>query len=348
MLDAGAHAHYRRPFLAVGAHAMRLRQIVVAASLAACAHAASAFGGLFVFGDSLSDSGNDAILVGSNPSQVITGNTYIPSQPYASGQFTNGNVWAVDLAQLLGLAPYAAPSLAGGGDFAFGGARVATDGSGLPPSLTTQVGQFLGAVSGVAPSNALYVIAGGGNDARAALGAIAGGADPSTVIGAAAAAYAAATGSLIDELQAAGAQRIVVWDVPDVGKVPSVTALGPSASFLGTLLASSMNTALDARLAIETPGVSLFDIFGLQDELIADPGAFGLVNATDACGAPSNACDPATALFWDGLHPTDTGHDLIAAAIAAQVPEPSQVALMFSGLALLGWRLRRARVALAG
>jgi outer membrane lipase/esterase len=327
---------------------MRLRQIVVAASLAACAHAAAAFGGLFVFGDSLSDSGNDAILIGSNPSQVITGNTYIPDQPYASGQFTNGNVWVHDLASFLGLAPYAAPSLASGGDFAFGGARVATDGSGLPPSLTMQVGQFLGATSGVAPSNALYVIAGGGNDADAALHAIAGGGNPTAVIGATAAAYAAATGNLIDELQAAGAQRIVVWDVPDVGKVPSVTALGPSASFLGTLLASTMNAALDARLALETPGVSLFDIFGLQDALIADPGAFGLVNVTDACGAPSNACDPATALYWDGLHPTATAHELIAGAIAAQVPEPSQVALMLAGLGLLGWRLARARVRVSG
>jgi outer membrane lipase/esterase len=325
---------------------MRLRQIVVAASLAACAHAASAFGGLFVFGDSLSDSGNDAILVGSNPGQVITGNTYIPGQPYASGQFTNGNVGVVDLAHLLGLAPYGLPSLAGGGDFAFGGARVADDSSGIP-SLTDQVGQFLTATHGVAPSNALYIIAGGGNDARAALDAIQGGGNPATVIPGAAAAYAAATGNLIDELQAAGAQRIVVWDVPDIGKAPAVTAFGPSASFLGTLLASSMNTALDARLAIETPGVSLFDIFGLQDAIIADPGAFGLMNVTDACGAPSNQaipalhCDPATAFFWDGIHPTATVHELFADALAAQVPEPSQVALVLSGLALLGWRLRR-------
>ena len=74
----------------------RLRQLVVAASLAALSHAASAaFGGLFVFGDSLSDSGNDALAIGVDAAQVITGNTYIPNKPYASGQFSNGNVWVL-------------------------------------------------------------------------------------------------------------------------------------------------------------------------------------------------------------------------------------------------------------
>ena len=322
----------------------RLRQFVVAAALAACSSAASAaFGGLFVFGDSLSDSGNIALAIGANPAQVITGNSYIPDQPYASGQFTNGNVWVRDLASLMGLTPFGAPSLAGGGDFAFGGARVATDGAGLPPSVSAQVGQFLTHTGGVAPSNALYVIDGGGNDARDVLDAIAHGADPATAIPLAASAYATATGHLIDELQAAGAQRIIVWDVPDVGKVPSVTALGPGASFLATALASAMNSALVARLAIETPGVSLFDMFGLQDAVISNPGAFGLVNVTDACGAPSNHCDAATALYWDGLHPTATVHALIAGQIAAQIPEPSEFALMLSGLALLGWRVRRKR-----
>jgi len=171
-----------------------LRQLVVAASLAALSHASVAFGGLFVFGDSLSDSGNDALAIGANAAQVITGNTYIPSQPYASGQFTNGDVWVKDFAALIGLAPFGQPSLAGGGNFAFGGARVATDGPGLAPSLAAQTGMFLSARSGVAPSDALYVLEGGGNDARDALVAAAGSLDPASVIGAAALSFAASTG----------------------------------------------------------------------------------------------------------------------------------------------------------
>jgi len=327
----------------------RLRQLVVAASLAALSHAASAaFGGLFVFGDSLSDSGNDALAIGVDAAQVITGNTYIPNKPYASGQFSNGNVWVKDFATLIGLAPFGQPSLAGGGDFAFGGARVATDGAGLPPSLAMQETFFLGAVGGVAPSNALYFIAGGGNDAREALAAAA--ASPqnaAAIIASAAVAYATSTGTLIDQLQAAGAQRIVVWDVPDLGKAPAVTALGASASFLGTTLSATMNAALSARLSIEGPSVTLFDLFALQDAIVANPGAFGLTNATDACGAPSNACNPATALFWDGIHPTAAAHAVIAGQLALAVPEPAEYALIMSGLALVGWRARRMRASRA-
>jgi phospholipase/lecithinase/hemolysin len=324
----------------------RLRQLVVAASLAALSHAASAaFGGLFVFGDSLSDSGNDALVpaIGIDAAQVITGNTYIPNKPYASGQFSNGDVWVKDFATLIGLAPFGQPSLAGGGNFAFGGARVATDNASLPPSLLMQESFFLGAVGGVAPSNALYVIEGGGNDAREALATAASSANPGAIIAAAAASYAVSTGTLIDQLQAAGAQRIVVWDVPDLGKAPAVTALGAGASFLGTSLASAMNAALSARLSIEGPGVSLFDLFALQDAIIANPAAFGLSNVTDACGAPSNACNPATALFWDGIHPTAAAHAVIAGQLAAAVPEPAEYALIVSGLALVGWRARRLR-----
>ncbi len=209
---------------------LRLHRLIVAAALAVSSHAASAFTGLYVFGDSISDSGNLALAIGADPTQVITGNTYIPSKPYASGQFTNGDVWVKDFATLIGLTSFSQPSLAGGGDFAFGGARVATDGSGLPPSLASQEASFLSLAGGVAPSGTLFVIAGGGNDARDALLAASVSANPLSAIAAAAAAYATATGNLVDQLQAARAQRIVVWDVPDIGKAPAVTALGAGAS----------------------------------------------------------------------------------------------------------------------
>jgi outer membrane lipase/esterase len=311
-------------------------------ALASLPAAASPYSSMVVFGDSLSDAGNDALVpaIGINAGQVISGNIYIPSQAYASGTFSNGPVWATDVANALGLNPL--PSLAGGTNFAFGGARVATDGAALPPSLAAQQNAFLGASGGMASPNALYVIAGGGNDARDALAAAAGSADPNAVIAAAALAYATSTGALIDQLQAHGAQHIVVWDVPDLGKAPAVTALG--ASVLGTILASSMNSALAARIAIEDAGVSVFDIFGLEDSIVANPGVFGFVNVTSACGAPSNACDPATALFWDGIHPTAFGHMEIADAFLTStgaVPEPSTWAMLILGFAGVGFMAYR-------
>ena len=92
----------------------RLRKLVAAAVLATLATTASAVDGLVIFGDSLSDAGNAALFVGANPLQVVGGNTYIPSQPYASNQFTNGDVWAKTFASAIGLGPFAQPWLSGG------------------------------------------------------------------------------------------------------------------------------------------------------------------------------------------------------------------------------------------
>lgn len=307
-----------------------LATAALAASMSSAVLADSLYTGLFIFGDSLSDSGNIAALIGANPGQVISGNSYVPSQPYGSGTFSNGAVWVNSFAASIGLAASALPSLGGGGNFAFGGARTATDGSGLPPSLSAQAGQFLSAHGGVAPGGALYVVEGGGNDARDALAAAAASATPGAVILAAAATYAQNIGIIVDQLQAAGAQHIVVWDVPNLATAPAVTALGAGATFLGGQVSQAMNTALGVRLATE-PGVSIFDLYGLVNGVVANPGAFGIVNVTDACGAVAG-CVPGSYLFWDGIHPTSAGHQILASAMLSVVPEPAAAPLMLLGL----------------
>ena len=319
-----------------------LAATLACAGIAVASYAAPYDKAIF-FGDSLTDAGNLAITNGSNPGQVITGNTYIPSQPYASGQFTNADVWAATFAAALGLAPSGQPALTGGGNYAFGGARIATDGVGLPPSLAAQEAVFLLGHGGSAPAGALYVIEGGGNDARDAFAAAAAVMDPTAIIAAAANAYAQATGALVDQLQAAGAQHIAVWDVPNLGLAPAVTAFGAGASFLGTLISQAMNSALSTRLAAEA-GVTIFDVFGLQNQIVANPASFGLANVSDACGAIVG-CDPSTFLYWDGIHPTSAGHAILAQAMLAvvAVPEPAEVALMLAGLVLIGARTARLR-----
>jgi len=323
-----------------------VRALLATLSLVGATGTASAqFSQILFFGDSLTDPGNIALAIGSDPGQVITGNTYIPSRPYASGQFTNGNVWAKTFASALGLPLSGQSFQTGGGNYAFGGARVATDGSGLPPSLLTQEGLYLSSHGNSAPGSALFVIAGGGNDARDTLAAAASSMNPGGVIAAAAVTFAQSVGLLVDQLQAAGAQHIVVWDVPDLGLAPAVTALGAGPTFLGTQVSLAMNSALSTRLSGEA-GVSVFDLDGLQNKIVANPASFGLVNVTDACGAVAAppTCDPATALYWDGIHPTAAGHALLAQGmLVVAVPEPSELALMVSGLVVVAvWR-RRAR-----
>ena len=266
---------------------------IVALSLASVPAWAGIYSSMVVFGDSLSDSGNDAFLGAIKPAQVISGNTYIPGAAYASGTFSNGPVWASDAASALGLPLQ--PSLLGGTNFAFGGAT--TGGAGAIPNLIQQANIYLGLTGNVASPTALYVIEGGGSDARVA-------------------SCVANVGKIVGALQAAGAHHIVVWDTPNLGLAPAVRAGGLDTVTFATSLAQLMNAALTVQL-MGDPGVSIFDIFGLGTSIGANPAAFGLTNVTDACGAPSNGCDPATAEYWDGIHPTAAAHLLIADAFLA-------------------------------
>lgn len=298
---------------------------------------AHAYSALYVFGDSLSDTGNNALAIGTDPTQVITGNSYVPTFPYASGHYSNGAVWVQDFASRAGLS--ATPSLAGGGIYAFGGARTGLDGPGMSPSLETQTAMFLATLSGHAPSNGLYVVGGGGNDIRDALAAIALGANPLSTIASTATQYASDIHGIVDDLQAAGAHHIVVWNAPNLGLAPAVVAAGPTASTLGTALAMSMNTALALILAGEH-GVQLFDLFGTISGVVSDPAAFGLTNVSDACGALV-ACDPSAYLFWDGIHPTSAGHQILADAMFAQVPEPQSILFLMAALLALAFIAKR-------
>jgi outer membrane lipase/esterase len=316
----------------------------VAAATLASLPAQAGYQGLIIFGDSLSDSGNNALALAPNvtPAAGIVNNSFIPTFPYAAaapypfGVYSNGPVWATHFAGALGL--QAAPSLAGGGNFAFGGA--VTGGTvGFPFSLTDQLGQYLGATGGTAQADYLYVVAGGGNDARAALDAIA--ANPANalaIIAATAAAYASNIGRIVDDLQDAGAKNIVVWNTPNVGTAPAVLAQGAGAAALATGVAGVMNDALGARLAGEAE-VDIFDLFGAVAGIIAKPGAYGLSNVTDACIL--GACNAAEYLFWDGIHPSARGHQILANFLLAQVvPEPQTWLLLALGLAALAWSSR--------
>jgi len=309
------------------------------------------FSSLVIFGDSLSDSGNNAIalpalgLPGTTP-VPISGNTFIPTLPYASGVYTNDMVWAQTFASALGLS--AAPSLAGGTDFAFAGARTGPIDPALPqvstfpPSLLTQEAFFLGATGGVAPGSALYVVAGGGNNARDALGAIEANPTPGNIsqtIAATAASFAADIVANVSALEGAGAKNIVVWDVPDVGKAPAILADGLGASILGSTLAAAMNTALLGAIGGDS-NVKLFDLFGLVDSVVANPGAFGLTNVTDACAQFVN-CNPSQYFFWDGIHPTSAGQGILSQAMLRTIPEPATLALLAIALAGLGFSRRR-------
>ena len=323
--------------------------VVGAATFLPLTAGAAAFSNLFVFGDSLSDSGNNAAVLDATypyppgtlrTATPISSPTFIPELPYASNRYSNGPVWVEGLAAGLGLS--AQPSVLGGTNFAFGGARSGPLGSSFPYSLLDQTQLFLGATGGHAPSTALYVISGGGNDARDAFALAAGGGDPSMLINT----YAADIGSIITSLEMAGAHDILLLNVPDIGMTPAIQAYGSSAVALASGVAGAMNTALDTMLGTLSPsmthGIRLLDTYTLVDDIVADPAAFGMTDVTSACAA-SQACidNPDTTFFWDGIHPTTAGHAILARAALRTVPEPSTVLLVAIGVFALWSSVRR-------
>lgn len=316
----------------------RLAVALSAIGLCCVSARAGPYSNIFFFGDSVSDSGNAALAIGqaSGVPQAVSGNGYIPDLPYGpSGRFSNGPVWAEVFAARYGLS--ATPSLAGGTDFTFAGARTA--GANVPvPTLTTQAAMFLGGTGGSAPADALYVIAEVGNDARDALVAIGAGADVAQTVASASADHASHLGDLIGTLRSAGAVHFLVFDNVNLGLVTAIASLCHDASALASALTWNMNEALLDLIGAES-GIRVFDTFGFVTKVVQDPGAFGFTNATDACGASTGA-DCTRYVFWDGLHPTAAMHERIA---TAAVPEPSMASLLAWGLTCLMGMSRRRR-----
>jgi phospholipase/lecithinase/hemolysin len=318
-----------------------LRHVAVGAVASLClvlspvaAHAYSAF---YVFGDSLSDVGNVFAATGGAE----------PASPYSNGQFSDGPIWAQDLSNSLGLGVLK-PSLLGGTDYAFGSATTSNPSteSTVVPTLTQQLGTFLAAVGGIAPSSALYSVWIGSNDLLNILSSGTTGLPAVAEAQAAAQSAAADIGTLITQ----GARNILVPLVPDLGVTPAAIAAG--AEVAGTALAQAYNAALEADIGGlgSVPGLNVTDLdtFSLIDQAVADPAAFGFTNVTAPCyvgpltGGGSVCADPSLYLFWDMDHPTAAAHaGIAAAATVALVPEPGTMGVLATGLAGIVFMRRR-------
>jgi len=286
--------------------------------------APGAYSGIYAFGDSLSDAGNVSI----GTLRVVP-----VSPPYSAGRFTNGNVWVQDLAQTLRL-PAVKPSLAGGTDYAIGGAETGkTDAHAQNPiDLPSQLAQFEAAVP--KPSaTALYTVWAGANDvldiANSALSA-------PLQAGAVRQAVANET-SFITALASHGARHLVVLDVPDLGKTP-YEAARPKTEAIASTLAQQYNadlaTSLRQVMATGAVSIDLVDTYSLLDAAIAHPSAYGFTNVTqpvwtgnlmDAHKGTLNATGVAQNgyLFFDDLHPTAASHTLLASAVTQSLTHPA-------------------------
>lgn len=284
---------------------------------------------LIVFGDSLSDSGNTAIIA----------DTYGSGFPYAgypNGQFTNGDTWATQLGLL--------PSLLGGTNYAYGAARTLENGDAYP-DLDAQIAQFIGDAPTLG-DNPLAAIWTGGNDFRDFLSA--GGGD--------AAATAAFIGGLITEIgdavatiAGAGVGDIILMGLPDLGKLPGFvgtiyeSAISQSVNGFNLAL-SNLSSQLDALMS--GINVSFFDTNSYFVELLGPDNPYGFTNWTGMCLYLGATCNPDEYVFWDEIHPTELVHEILAGALVNEltpVPLPAGFPLLIGGIAVLGLLSRRRR-----
>ena len=145
-------------------------------------------------------------------------------------------------------------------------------------------------------------------------------------------------GSIITDLAHAGAKNFLVPNLPDVGLLHPLAAQHNAA--LSTVLDN-----LDHTLAVN---LTRFDVNALFNAVIADAGngghVFGLTNVSFPCFDGRNVCaDPSSFLFWDTVHPTAAGHQIIGAAAFAQlaVPLPAGIWLLASAFATINVARRR-------
>ena len=264
--------------------------LFLVASLVAEANA-NRFSRVIAFGESSTDSGNVFELSEAK---------FPPSPPYFNGGWSNGPVWLDMVSEQLGFG-LSVPSLRGGTNYAYGGAR-----SGLGETVTncsdmgltmcfdvsvanygTQISMFL-ADTPVVGDDDLLMLWGGHNDMFAQL-------DPAVV----ADNLAADVATLLDR----GAKNIVFLKL-----------------FSGVGQSDQVNSLVSPRLvplASQHPDASLIvvDIPKMTDEFFQDPAKYGI---TKCEGQALNTRtlevvpNPDEYLSWDGIHVTTAFNRVIA------------------------------------
>ncbi len=257
---------------------------------------------IYVFGDSLSDTGRFYEATG------------LPPAPYYKGRLSNSKLWAEMLAEHLNLT-YNPQT-----NFAWAGATTGTANiwderaphatlSGLQQQIDTYIED-----STSANPNGLYIIWAGSNDFLGDTNS------PEETITTAMTNLVTA----VTKLRNHGAQQIMVANMPDLGKTPRGLDSGMSAVLTGLTIA--FNQALAE--ALQPFGVIQVDM-PMALGILVDPETvaptFANLNVSEACFNQNrlSICEmPSNHFYWDDMHPTYVGHQIIALIFYSAVGEP--------------------------
>ncbi len=292
-----------------------LLSIILFFSLLNIAIADTSYSRMYVFGDSLSDTGNLASVLGDFP------------LPYYMNRVSNGPVAVETLGSRLNLS--AQPSLhligvATGANYAVAGASAygyeAID-------LDTQIISFQVNHGYTAPEDALYVIFIGGNDVRSVR-------DFADIDEARKQIDLSVDRvfSAIETLSSAGAETFLLVNAPDISMIPETNLIAAATGNQQTLKTSRklsqyyrvslhrLKTRLDKLQDID---ITEFDLLKYFNKLLKNSDQLGFINNSDACfstallefhpdchmGAMANQF-----IFFDEIHPTARVHQIIGNA----------------------------------
>jgi outer membrane lipase/esterase len=223
-------------------------------------------------------------------------------------------------------------------NLAVGGAGTIPGSSGNPvPSVQTQINAFQLAGGTIGP-NDLVSVQGGGNDVFRFFAL-----NPTPTqaqIVSAGVTIATNDASNIALAIADGAKTILVSALPNIGGIPNFNGT-PASAAAGTLISVTYNTTLNAatvQLAALNPNVNLIQMnwFAFGNVIAANPGAFGFTNITQRCLVGATPCaNPNSFAFWDGVHPTEAVHELLA-RYAALLLSTEETGKAVSALAQMG------------
>ena len=309
--------------------------------LASAASRAEDFSAMVIFGDSLSDPGNYYQLFGEQEVLPFEPDN-VPNAPYPMGghHFTNGETWVEQLTRSLKISQSGSPASAAPGvftNYAIGRSRARNtllDTVFSEENLTSQVERFLDDTVSVMPADTLYTVWIGSNDVADALGAFLVGdaATGEAIITAAVTNTAAQLGRLYQ----AGARQFLIPNIPDFALTPRVRNLAVAVCtaspapaicqqqtlFQVSMISAGYNGALQfalLSLSQQLPNISIrvLDVSAFLNQVAADPAAYGFENVQESCVVPDTLqkalCGKAADyLFWDGQHPTKSGHKALA------------------------------------
>ena len=274
---------------------------------------------VYVFGDSLSDTGNLG--------RPATFSDDLPP-PFYQNRISNGPVIVDYVAQALGRSVAASNYLSldeEGTNYAIAGAQAYSDDVAI--DLAAQISSFGTKNDDKADPNAIYLIFIGGNDVIGAVGA---GPEDQAELDLSASEIAKA----VQDLTAMGARRFFVLTVPDIGKTPKfindTTAGAATRLAQASSLTIGFNDSVRNKLAALPPSdasVEIIDVFAILNDVLARVVQLNYIDTTRACYLTSELrfndfCNETLIegfAFFDEIHPSGSTHKFVGSEVAAQI-----------------------------